>query len=73
MRLRKVVSIVSDKDGWIEIDSLQDAKKLAKQNIKNNIRTSIYVDYYETDENIEPVKGYAFFTNDDCTHLYKRP
>lgn len=73
MALRKVVSLSSNKDGYIEIESLQAAKKQAMQNIKNKIRTSIYVDWFATDENIEPVKGYAFFTDDECTKLYKRP
>jgi hypothetical protein len=71
MKLRKVISVVSDIDGYSTVDSLKEAKQIANQNIKNGIRTSIYVDYFDTDEDLDPVKSEAYFTNDECTKLYK--
>lgn len=70
-KLRKVIAVISDIDGHITVSSLTEAKTIAKQNIANGIRTSIYVDYFDTDEDIDPVKGSAYFTDDDCTKLYK--
>ena len=71
MKLRKVISIASDVDGYVTVATLTEAKQIAKANIKKGIRTSIYVDYFNTDEDIDPVKGDAYFTTDDCTKLYK--
>ncbi len=71
MKIRKVISLSSDIDGYINIGSLKEAKKIATNNIKNKIRTSIYVDWFDTDEDIDPVKDEAYFTNEDCTKLIK--
>lgn len=71
MSLRKVIKLSSDIDGMIEMDSFAEAKKVANENIKKGIRTSIYIDYFRGEEDTDPVKGSAYFTNDECTRLYK--
>ncbi len=71
MKLRKVVSISSDKDGYINVSSMSEAKAIAKDNIKNGVRTSVYVDWFDGDEDLDPVKDEAYFTNDECTKLQK--
>lgn len=70
-KIRKVISISSDIDGYVNVSSLTEAKATANKNIKNGIRTSIYVDYFDTDEDTDPIKSDAYFTDNECTKLYK--
>ncbi len=71
MRLRKVNSLSSDVNGYINIASFREAKKIATDNIKNGVKTSVYIDYFDGNEDIDPIKDVAYFTNDGCTKLIK--